>query len=151
MKQIKSPKAFGESLVFIILTVTGLFFEGCDKVCHDTKNDVATVRNQTGRTLSLSVCKGSGLKQQVQISADQVGVASLGQSTTQRILGGGDALRSCNGPSDQSQAVSFSLSAESFNDVTLCRDVTTLQYTVVDRSQPCPSGNQSQSNPANCP
>ena len=136
--------------IFTILA-GAILFVSCDKVCHSTTNDVAVVHNLTGRELSLVVCKLTGTKQQIQIAANQVNAASLGQGTKETIQGGGDALKSCSNPSGQTQTVGFSLSSESFNDVTLCQDTVTLDYTVVERSQACPSGNQSQSNPVNCP
>lgn len=125
-------------------------FCGCDKVCKYTVNDIATVHNLTGRPLSLTVCKIPAQKQQIEVPADQVSTVSLGQSQGTKIQGGGDALKSCATPSDQSQSVGFTLSKESFNDVTLCRNATTLDRYIVDVTNACPEGTQAQSTPVIC-
>ena len=144
-------KSITSQVLMVFWLISGAALSACDKVCTYTGQDIATVHNLTGRELSISVCKTLGEKKQINVNSSQVNQVSLGTFQGTKIQGGGDALKSCSVPAEETQSAGIALSSESFNDVRLCRDDSKLEYLVVEITDVCPSGSSPQVSPQNCP
>lgn len=138
---------------FVLFAILTLFWSlaGCDKACKFTVNEQAKIRNYTGNQISLSVCRGFlQSKQQVTVPAEQTNVVSLGQTEDTKVQGGPASLSKCTVPEGETRDVSFALSAESFNKVSLCFSDSTKEYAIIPIGDACPAGTRIQSQAATC-
>lgn len=138
----------------LILLTVGLFYcflnIGCDKSCKKSVEEVATIQNMTGRTLSLSICKGR-IYGEAQITLDRdsrLNQQSLGTREDSEIKGGfGDV---CSGVKDDTQTMEIALAPGSFGQVKLCYDDANKRNVVVEAYQLCPTGFMEQTAIATC-
>ena len=145
MKFLKLPKSlFLFAALFLVIPLSG-----CDKLCKKTSEDVVTIQNMTGRSLSLSVCKGrvygEGL---VNVSQDSnVNELSLGTREASEVRGGMDT---CSSVHDDKVKMGISLAPKSFNEVKLCYDDANSINVIIENHRTCPTGFSEQTSTSPC-
>jgi len=132
-------------VVIILSTLTlltaGLF--GCSKTCDRQFTSTSSIKNATGRALSLSVCvAGVAKAQQIEVAPNQNG-DMLVESHTEKTKITGNPKDQC---ADQQQSSSVFLTSESFNDVKFCHNLLIANgpLQIVEQSQTCPQGTTAQ-------
>lgn len=125
-----------------------LFLTACpgDKACQVSVNYFANVTNQTGRDLSIKVCRGAFFgPQNIVIPASQRGEMALFTNSESRIYTGGPKS-ACD---SQSQPMGIALTSFSFQDVKLCRQEINgvWSYVFVERHISCPVSTIEQTAP----
>lgn len=123
----------------------------CDRICSHTVEDVATIQNMTGRSLSITFCKGQvyGLAPVTIGQESLVHEVSLG-TRQEKVARGGPTNSSCSDLSDEKRPISIALAPNSFGKVKLCHDSAGDQYVLMETSQSCPSGFAEQTSAEPC-
>lgn len=134
--------------IFTLLILT----TGCDRLCKSTEEDTVGVSNKTGRSLTLTVCKGREGKMAVAVPAAQTALVSLGTSEHGYVQGGTDSLKTCDG-NGRNGIVKYdiALAHESFADVKFCHHPQNTDVVIVEPADPCPAGLTEQTTEATCP
>jgi hypothetical protein len=143
---------------FTILASGIVILFGCDKVCKSSVNETATFQNQTGQSLSFSLCKrgnnfdgSDSTKVDVDLSSEtsEQSVA-LGSKSVQTISGGLDAAHACSSAHYSYTPSRVDLSAESATDIKLCKTNGDLHFIAISANEACPDGTDEQRITTDC-
>lgn len=140
-----------KTVIFLLALVV---LSACDRVCKRQVNDFTNVQNLTGRSLQLTVCKGSFYGSgQLILPADQLPQqVSLGSRQDSVVRGGSDTCAGVKNGENLKMAIA--LAPESFHMAKLCQkrtlDGAQELAVIVESHQPCPPGTDEQPMATNC-
>lgn len=141
----------------IILVIAGLALAGCGKVCGTNVPETSQVKNSTGQTLSLELCKIpdvqlTGPADDATEVKSQISIFEIRQEQEGNFLTGDYVIstkkedgKACENTNPSSYSSQIFLTSKSMFQVKLCRNnVDPTQTTLVKLGVACPGGTTAQ-------
>ena len=119
----------------LILMASMAILWGCDKSCKNSIEDFATIQNNTGMDITLSICKGHYGQSTLRLLPTTSGIVSLGTREESKSQSG---IGTCNSKNQKNTTLKISLAPMSFGYALLCYRQYDNTYVVGSTYQGCP-------------